>query len=298
MPPSRPDLVAEARGQVSGLELFQTALVRRSFDSKAASTALKWLQRSIGTRWITLVTSRISHSHHLERVPVFGPNESCIIVCNHRSFFDLYIVTTALLKHGLTQRIVFPVRSNFFYDNPLGLAINGAMSFFAMYPPIYRERNKAALNLLGLDELVWLLQSGGTMLGFHPEGTRNRDNPYQLLPARTGIGRLIHQARVPVVPVFTNGLLVDDLGRQVKSNFDGSGMHIHTVFGAPIDFGSVLTEPASQGVFKRIANQTRDAIMALGREEAELRRAHGHAFVDGSVVPAPPAASEREQKRQ
>jgi 1-acyl-sn-glycerol-3-phosphate acyltransferase len=283
MPISRPDLVAESRGQVSKLEWFQTAFVRKSFDSQAASSALRWLQRTIGTRWITLATSRISYSHHLERVPVFAPHESCIVVCNHRSFFDLYVVTTALLKHGLSQRIVFPVRSNFFYDNPLGLVINGAMSFFAMYPPIYRERTRAALNLLGLDELVWLLQSGGTMLGFHPEGTRNRDNAYQLLPARTGIGRLIHQARVPVIPVFTNGLEADDLGQQIKGNFNGSGMPIHTVFGAPIELGSLLDEPGSQGVYKRIANKTRDAIMELGREEAAIRRQLGHPLVPGSV---------------
>lgn len=284
-PAARPDLVGESKGLVNRLELFQTAFVRQSFDSPAASGALRWMQRTIGTRWITLATSRINYQHHIDRVPVFGPNESCIVVCNHRSFFDLYVVTTALLKHGLSQRIVFPVRSEFFYDNPLGLLVNGAMSFFAMYPPIYRERTRAALNLRGLDELVWLLKSGGTLLGFHPEGTRNRGNAYELLPARTGIGRLIHQARVPVLPVFTNGLQADNLTQQIKGNFDRSGVPIHTVFGAPLDFGGLLDEPASQGVFKRIANITRDAIMSLGREEAGLRQQLGHAFVPGSDAP-------------
>jgi 1-acyl-sn-glycerol-3-phosphate acyltransferase len=165
------------------------------------------------------------------------------------------------------------------------LPINGAVSGFAMYPPIFRERQRAHLNLLGLDELAWLLRSGGTLVGFHPEGTRNRGNPYELLPARTGIGRLIHQSRVMVLPVFTNGLLPENLKQQIRGNFDGSGIPIHTVFGKPIEFGGLLDEPATQGTFKRIANLTRDAIMALGREEAELRRAAGHAFSEGSIPP-------------
>jgi 1-acyl-sn-glycerol-3-phosphate acyltransferase len=174
------------------------------------------------------------------------------------------------------QRIVFPVRANFFYDRPVGLFVNGVMSFFAMYPPMFRERSKTALNLMGLDELAWLLQAGGALVGFHPEGTRNKGDPYELLPARTGIGRLVHKARVMVVPVFTNGLLPDDLPRQIRSNFDGTGVHIHTVFGAPIDFGDLLDQPASQGTYKRIANVARDALMQLGQEEKQIRAGFGH----------------------
>jgi hypothetical protein len=55
------------------------------------------------------------------------------------------------------------------------------------------------------------------------------------------------------------------------------------VFGAPIELGSLLDEPGSQGVYKRIANKTRDAIMELGREEAAIRRQLGHPLVPGSV---------------
>ncbi len=58
------------------------------------------------------------------------------MVSNHRSFFDLYVVSSVIVKRGLEQRLMFPVRSQFFYDSPLGLAVNGAMSFFAMYPPV------------------------------------------------------------------------------------------------------------------------------------------------------------------
>lgn len=269
---SRSALLESARGQLSPVELLALRVVSRSFEPGRFSDFVCWLQHHVGTRWIDLATHNLRRMHHRERFPDLGPHGSCILACNHRSFFDLYVVTMQLMLSGLEQRIVFPVRSSFFYDNPAGLLVNGAMSFFAMYPPIFRDATRGPLNMLGLDELVVLLRRGGFMVGFHPEGTRNTGDPYTLLPARTGIGRLAHQARVPVVPVFTNGLLPDDLPRQIRSNFDGTGVPIHTVFGAPIDFGTLLDEPGSQSVYKRIANVTRDALMQLGREESELRR--------------------------
>ncbi len=273
---NRPQLIERAQEVLTPKELRYLRLVSQSFERGKFASSLTWLQKHVGTRWIELATSRLRHFHHFERFPKLGPDDSCILVCNHRSFFDLYVVIAWMVQHGMTQRIVFPVRANFFYERKLGLFVNGVMSFFAMYPPMYRERSRGELNMLGLDELAWLLARGGCLVGFHPEGTRNQGDPYKLLPARTGVGRLIHAARVPVVPVFTNGLLPDDLPRQIKSNFDGTGTHIHTVFGEPIDLGDLLDAPASQSVYKRIANKTRAAIMALGEEERQLRAAAGH----------------------
>jgi 1-acyl-sn-glycerol-3-phosphate acyltransferase len=271
----RPNLIEEARSQLTRVELLSLRVAQKSFDEGRFADAICWLQKHIGRRWIDLATYRLRHLHHWERFPKLAANESCILVCNHRSFFDLYVVTVQLLQCGVQQRIVYPVRANFFYDSVAGTIVNGAMSFFAMYPPMFRDRSRSQLNMMGLDELSWLLQKGGFMVGFHPEGTRNKADPHQLLPARTGIGRLVHKARVAVVPVFTNGLLPDDLPRQIRSNFDGTGIPIHTVLGEPIDFGGLLDQPASQGVYKRIANKTRDALMQLGHEEALIRAEHG-----------------------
>lgn len=270
----RPDLIHASLEHLRPLERVQLALVRKTFEAPGLGGALQWLQHSIGTRWIRFATGNLHHVHHLDRLPKPKAKDSYILVCNHRSFFDLFVVIPQLMRHGLTQRIVFPVRSNFFYDSPLGLAVNGAMSFFAMYPPIFRDRQRSALNRLGLEELIWLLRQGGYLVGFHPEGTRNKRDPYQLLPARTGVGRLIRHARVPVIPVFTNGLLPDDLKRQVVSNFDASGTPIHTVFGSPIDFGDLLELEPNQSTYKRIANRTREVLLQLGAEERELRALH------------------------
>jgi len=269
----RPDLVAEAKPFVSTIERTNLQLIQRTFSSQRAANSIKWLQKQIGTRWIDLATGNLRHTHHTERLPKLESTDSFILVSNHRSFFDLYVVTIELIAAGLNQRMVFPVRSRFFYDHPLGLAVNGAMSFFAMYPPMFRDRKRGHLNLLGLDELAWLLQQGGHFVGFHPEGTRNQGDPYQLLPARAGVGKLVHTAQVPVIPVFINGLLPDNLKQQVRSNFDGTGVPIHIVFGAPMELDDLLQEKASQSVYKRIANRVRSVIMDLGQEEKAIREA-------------------------
>jgi 1-acyl-sn-glycerol-3-phosphate acyltransferase len=194
------------------------------------------------------------------------------MVSNHRSFFDLYVTTAELVAHGLPQRILFPVRSTFFYDHPLGPFVNGAMSFFAMYPPIFRDRKRAALNVAALDETAALLRRGGFFVGVHPEGTRKKDDdPYTFLPPQSGVGRLIRRARVPVLPVFINGL-GNDLAKQVIDGIRGRGNAIHVVYGAPIDFGGLMTAPDGPRTHKSVAERCIEAIAELGEEERALRR--------------------------
>jgi 1-acyl-sn-glycerol-3-phosphate acyltransferase len=266
-------LLGAARGKVSAIEYLQMRAIRRTLDYGALDVSLRFLQRTVGVFWITQATRHLHQVHHIERLRPLFPKQSFILVANHRSFFDLYVLTAALLRWGLRQRIVFPVRSNFFYDNPAGFVVNGAMSFFAMYPPLFRDKRRSMLNALGLNELAELLRRGETLVGIHPEGRRNPgDDPYQLLPAQSGVGRLIHAARgVPVVPVFTNGLLPNNLPRQIISNFDGTGTTIHSVFGEPIDFGGLREEPASPRLFTRLAEKCLDSVKLLGNEERALR---------------------------
>jgi 1-acyl-sn-glycerol-3-phosphate acyltransferase len=267
----RPDLIREGGERLSRLERINIGAVRATFEPGPVDRAVRFCQRHIGAEWITTVTHNLLNVHGLERLPYLDPSKSYICASNHRSFFDLYVITGYLVKHGLPHRLVFPVRSDFFYDHPLGLFVNGVMSFLAMYPPIFRDRARAALNLACLDELAWLLQRGGTFLGMHPEGTRGKgDDPYGLLPAQPGIGRLIHRSGVTVLPVFVNGLL-NDLPRQVTSNYDGTGVPVHVVFGKPLDYGQLSSQRGSPRVYRSIAEQTLCAIAELGTEERAIR---------------------------
>jgi len=271
-PPRRPDLAALGRGTLSPLELAQIRVIRRSFEPGAVDAALRWCQRTIGAKWIDLATRNVRHVHGMDRLPPLDPGRSYMCVCNHRSFFDLYLVTTLLVLEGMPHRMLFPVRSNFFYDRALGFFVNGVMSFFAMYPPVFRDRHRALLNVAGIDEVVWMLRRGGAFVGVHPEGTRNKSgDPYALLPAQSGVGRIIRHAKATVLPVFVNGLEQSDLPKQVVGNATGRGTPVHVVFGRPVDFGTLLDQTPSPRLYKQVADRALAAIAELGREEKEIR---------------------------
>ena len=267
------DLLAGGDDSLTPVERFQIGFVRRTFESTPIDRTVRFLQRHVGANWIEQSVKNLRQVHGEERLPRFDRDASTILVSNHRSFFDLYVVTAYLVKRGMPQRLVFPVRSQFFYDRPLGLAVNGLMSFFAMYPPVFRERKRAALNLASLDEVVRLIKNGGAFVGLHPEGMRNKtDDPYALLPGQGGVGRIIQAARgkATVVPVFVNGL-GNDIVRQVGSNYMKSGAPITVVFGKPIDFGSMLDAPPSPRLHRKISEYSLDAIRALGEEDRAIR---------------------------
>jgi 1-acyl-sn-glycerol-3-phosphate acyltransferase len=270
-PPPRPDLVALGASTLRPIEKAQIRLIRRSFEPGNVDETLRWCQRAIGARWIDLCTRNLRHLYGLERLPPLDPKRSFICVANHRSFFDLYVVTAMLVRRGMPHRMLFPVRSTFFYDSAAGFLVNGLMSFFAMYPPVFRERHRATLNLAGIDEVVWMARRGGAFIGVHPEGTRNKgSDPYALLPAQSGVGRIIRHSEAVVIPVFINGL-INNLWRQVSSNAAKNGEPILAVFGQPVDFGGLLSRPPSPRLYKQIAERAVDAIGALSREERELR---------------------------
>lgn len=256
---------------LSPTERKQIGFVRRSFEPGLLDKTVRLAQRYIGSNWIEHSTRNIRTVNGVERLPQWDPKKSYLVVANHRSFFDLYTVTGYLVNRDMPHRLVFPVRSKFFYDKPLGLVVNGAMSFFAMYPPVFRERSRAALNLASLDETVRLLRRGGTFVGLHPEGTRNQsDDPYALLPAQSGVGRVIQAAKVDVLPVFVNGL-GNDLPKQIAGNFTRKGTPIIVNFGAPIDFGGMLDEAPSPRLHRRISELALEHIRKLGEEEREIR---------------------------
>lgn len=288
----RPALFSQAADRLTGIERFNIAFIRRTFSSRPLDALMRWCQRVPGTGWVDYCTRNLRHVYGLERLPPPGELKRFIIVSNHRSYFDLYVITMILFRAGLRRRVLFPVRANFFYDRLLGLAVNGIMSWFSMYPPIFRDRKKLALNHTAMSEIAWFLQNRDMGAGIHPEGTRNQgDDPYSLLPAQSGVGRVIHQARVAVLPVFINGL-INNLPRQVASNFDGTGKDVVVVFGKPIDFGGLLDQPPTARTFKAIADQSMETIAQLGAEErAHRAELTGTSALTGSAGSGPASSS-------
>jgi len=266
------DLLEVGKGTLSRLERAQIRFVRKTFEQGRLSDAMVTCQRIFGSQWIEHCTKNIREFHGLDRLPVLAKNDSLILVSNHRSFFDMYVLAGYFVYRGMKQRLVFPVRSKFFYDSPAGLFVNGIMSWFAMYPPIFRDKSRAALNVASLEETIRLVRSGGMFLGVHPEGQRNTsDDPYTFLPAQRGVGKIFQECpKAKVVPVFINGL-GNDLPKQVRGNFDGTGKKIIAVFGEPIDFGDALRRPSSPKVHRELSEIAMQHVAKLGEEERTYR---------------------------
>ena len=213
--------------------------------------------------------------HGLEQLHALPAGAPILLVSNHRSFFDFFTLNMVLHRRArIARQTYFPVRANFFYQGPLGLAINAFVSGWSMYPPVFRDRKKLTFNRYAMEETAELLRQPGSLVGIHPEGTRNKGpDPYALLPAQPGVGRVAYLARPTVLPVFILGMGNSFLGT-VWNNWS-SGQPIQVVFGAPLDLAELYAEGDRPAVHKRIADRMREAIAELGQRERELREAAG-----------------------
>src|SRR6187551_1521844 len=128
----RPELLSAARSRLSGLERLTLRVVRASFEPGWFNLMLRFCQRTVGQAWIHYGTRHLRHVFGRERLPPLDREQgSILVVANHRSFFDLYVITAELMRAKMKKRIIFPVRSKFFYDHPLGFLVNLLASFLA-----------------------------------------------------------------------------------------------------------------------------------------------------------------------
>ncbi len=240
----------------------------------------KWLQtrflRGVSYVWVRAAIANRVFADGLEELMQLRPETGVMLVSNHRSFFDQYIMLLACYMGPVSwaKALYFPVRSNFFYDQPLGMFVNAAVAGGAMYPPIYRQAERRALNDDALDKMVEIVRRPGNVLGMHPEGTRGKgDDPYTFLPAQPGVGKLALVAQPMVIPAFNLGLgnnIVEDVGQNFRK--DARRKHaVVTVFGKPIDYSDLLAEKPRPTLYKKTADRFMAEIKKLTQREKELR---------------------------
>jgi 1-acyl-sn-glycerol-3-phosphate acyltransferase len=260
--PDAADLAALTRFERFGFRLARSVNASLKLPSSL-------YQRHVLGPIFRLIIGRLLRVRGLEHPMALPPGSPFLLVSNHRTFFDFFVLATALYQRGnVARRIYFPVRANFFYQTILGLLLNGVIGAFAMYPPIFRERQKLGFNRFAIDEAARLLATPQAMVGIHPEGTRNKGrDPYALLPSQPGVGRVAIRARVPVIPAFVLGMS-NDLFSILRRNW-GGGEPIRVLFGAPLALEDLYAEGDHPPVHKKIANRMRDAIAELGEQDRD-----------------------------
>jgi 1-acyl-sn-glycerol-3-phosphate acyltransferase len=240
----------------------------------------KWLQtqflRGVSYLWVRASLANRMFAEGLDDLMALRPQAGVLLVSNHRSFFDQYAMLLACYMGPVhwAKRLSFPVRSNFFYDQPLGIVVNAAVAGGAMYPPIFRQTERRALNDEALEKMVEMLRKPGNVLGMHPEGTRGKGpDPYETLPAQPGVGKVALLAQPMVIPAFIHGL-GNNIVEDIKWNFGKDARRaraVITVFGKPVDYSDLMLEKPRPTLYKKCADRFMAEIKKLMPREKELR---------------------------
>jgi 1-acyl-sn-glycerol-3-phosphate acyltransferase len=185
-----------------------------------------------------------------EKIPTDG---AAILASNHLSFSD-----SIFLPLMLRRPVVFLAKSEYF----TGKGIKGTLSrwFFkgTGQLPIDRSGGKAseaALNT-GLGVL-----GQGQLLGIYPEGTRSPDG--RLFRGRTGIARMVLEAKVPVFPVaMIDTEKVQPIGRRLPRI-----RRIGVVVGEPLDFSRFTGMEGDRLVLRAVTDEILYELMKLSGQE-------------------------------
>lgn len=232
--------------------------------------------RGVTYPWVRLGMANRCLFEGIDDVVALKPDRGLLIASNHRSFFDQYALLLGLYlaRTPWIRSINFPVRSTFFYEQPLGMLVNWGVAAGAMYPPVFRQRERAAANKATVDKLVEMLANPGAVVGVHPEGTRNKgSDPYEMLPAMPGIGQIALQAKPIAIPVWIGGLYNDFLSEFATNYKKGIRRErpVIAVFGKPIDYSEFTSQKPRPALYKKCADLFRNEILKLAEREKELR---------------------------
>ncbi|HEX8352180.1 MAG TPA: lysophospholipid acyltransferase family protein [Pyrinomonadaceae bacterium] len=282
-------------GELSALSPFERLAFRLTWRMNRGRWKRFWTfcQRTLGAGWIHLSTYNLIRVGGLEHVEAADRGRPLLLVANHRSFFDMYVVSTVLFRRTRWRKqLFFPVRGRFFYDSPAGLLVNLVMGWWSMFPPFFAGGDNPKLDKREFDKfsmrlLASLCREGeGNVVGFHPEGTRNKgSDPYTYLRPQPGVGKLIKEARPQVVPVFIAGL-GNDLARQVLGNWRG-GEPVRVHFGPVLDLSDFYERRDSVRTYKEIADFCMSKIAELGEQDRAARALEARRDV---LKPAPDAS--------
>jgi 1-acyl-sn-glycerol-3-phosphate acyltransferase len=225
---------------------------------------------------INMVVGNIVKSHHFERLSAVDAKDGILLCGNHRSYLDPFAIS-ALAWRVLpaSYRFVVPARTEGLFDRWWSLFANFAMTCGNIYPPVIRGSRGGAWGKQIIETLIEQLNSGRkVVVPIHPEGGRSKlPDPYRLLRGRPGLGRIIHQTRAAVFPIFLVGFPVGPRAL-LKANWSWGARKdpkVHAVMGPPVDFSAERALPGSPALYYDISQKLIAAIADLIPEERALR---------------------------
>jgi 1-acyl-sn-glycerol-3-phosphate acyltransferase len=185
-----------------------------------------------------------------ERVP---QNGGVILASNHLSFID-----SVMLPLVIERNMVFLAKSDYFTGKGLkGWATRMFFTATGMLP-IDRSGGKASEASLNTGLRVL---AGGHALGIYPEGTRSPDG--RMYRGRTGVARMVLEARVPVIPVaMIDTARIMPIGKRVPRLG-----RIGVVFGEPLDFSRFEGMEGDRFILRSITDEIMYELLALSGQE-------------------------------
>jgi len=211
-----------------------------------------------------------------ENIPKSGGG---ILASNHISAGD-----TFLLPAMIRRRVTFPAKKELFQ----GRGVSGRILtwFLKSVGQLPMDRSGGRASGTSMEGVFGVLRSG-ELLGIYPEGTRSPDG--RLYRGKTGVARLVLQARVPLIPV---GMINTEL---VPSRFFKiPTMHRPKIrIGEPMDFTAYADAGNDRDVLRWVTDEIMNAIMELsGQAYVDVYGGAAKAALEAEK-PLPPSAGHR-----
>ena len=197
--------------------------------------------------WRPKVTGR-------ENIPESGP---AIVVGNHTSAVETFIVPAMI-----PRRLTFPAKAELFAEGG-GLAKRVVAWFLEAVGQVPMDRSGGRASAGSMDSVLQVLRSG-QLLAIFPEGTRSPDG--RLYKGKTGVARLVLQAKVPVIPIGIR----DSVPRRTRRLGIPYYPRTKISIGRPIEFDRYAPAAGDRDVLRYVT----DEIMAAVQEQS------GQEYVD------------------
>lgn len=186
----------------------------------------------------------------VENVPSTGP---AILASNHLSFSD-----SIFLPLQCPRPVVFLAKSEYF----TGRGIKGWLVkiFFKATGQLPIDRSGGKASEAALNTGLGVLEQG-QLLGIYPEGTRSPDG--RLYRGRTGIARMVLEAKVPVIPVaMIDTEKVQPIGKRLPRV-----RRVGIVYGKPLDFSRFAGMEGDRIVLRAVTDEIMYELKKISRQE-------------------------------